>query len=110
MMPKPPVWISTRRIPWPNRVNEVPVSVTARPVTQTEEVAVNRASTTLRLFWVVAWGRRSRQVPATIIARKPKTVAGPGEPKKRLAMVIKLDRFMGICGFSSMVKKTKLLV
>ena len=99
MMPRPPVWISVRIIVWPNRVNEVPVSVTLRPVTQTAEVDVNRASTKFNPLPVpvVAWGKRSRPAPAKIIARNPKTVAGPGERKTGSPWVVNFSLNMVFC-------------
>ncbi len=43
MIPRPPNWISSRMTDWPTRVYWA-VSTVIRPVTQTAEVAVNRAS------------------------------------------------------------------
>ena len=45
MIPRPPTWISSSITTWPNGDQYVPVSTTARPVTQTHEVAVNSADT-----------------------------------------------------------------
>ncbi len=45
MIPRPPAWISTRRIACPNGVNAVRVSTTVSPVTQEALAEVKRAST-----------------------------------------------------------------
>ncbi len=42
--PRPPSWISARIITWPVIVKSLPVSSTARPVTQTAEFDVKSAS------------------------------------------------------------------
>ncbi len=43
MMPSPPNWKRRSSTPWPRGVNQVAVSTTVRPVTQTALVAVKRA-------------------------------------------------------------------
>ena len=42
MKPRPPIWIISRIIHWPNMLQCRPVSTTERPVTQVADVAVNR--------------------------------------------------------------------
>jgi cytochrome P450 len=49
MMPSPPVWMRMRRMVCPNRVKPA-VSTVERPVTQTADVAVKRASIGERRF------------------------------------------------------------
>ena len=44
MTPSPPSWMRARMTDWPKPLNAVAVSTTTRPVTQTAEVDVNRAS------------------------------------------------------------------
>ncbi len=70
MIPSPPNWNRTRITAWPNGVKYVAVSWTIRPVTQTPDVAVKRAST--REIWpdFVLKGRRRRKVPPNMATIK----------------------------------------
>ena len=69
--PKPPIWISSRMTICPNTLQVETVGTVTRPVTQTEVVAVNRASTkeTDAPLTVLKGSMRS-SVPMTIAARK----------------------------------------
>ena len=49
MIPSPPIWKRTSVTIWPAKERSFPISMTARPVTQTAEAEENRASTKLRL-------------------------------------------------------------
>jgi len=70
--PSPPICIRIRITIWPNKVNITPVFSTVKPVTHTDEVAVNKASTGLRLpLEVVAMGRANKMVPIAITEAKP---------------------------------------
>ena len=71
IVPIPPIWIRARIHPRPNKDQLVAVSLTTSPVTQTAEVAVNRAS----LKCVMDPSREEtgsirRIVPVRIMARK----------------------------------------
>ena len=70
MMPKPPIWISSRMTLCPNREKLVEISVTVRPVMQTALVAIKRASIKLSGASSVVRGSMSSTVPSRIRARK----------------------------------------
>jgi hypothetical protein len=64
MYPSPPTWIKARITPWPKGDQKWGVSTTIRPVTQTAEVAVNRAAIRGGLSpTAVAYGSMRRPVP-----------------------------------------------
>jgi len=66
IMPIPPVWISSRIIIFPNKLN-CEVSTVISPVTHVAEVAVNKASMKeRRLFPSQAKGNSSKIVPTII--------------------------------------------
>jgi len=70
MRPRPPSWIRTRITICPKSVKEEPVSRTVRPVTQTAEVEVKRASIKEISPDVVEKGSMSRNAPASIAVMK----------------------------------------
>jgi hypothetical protein len=87
--PRPPAWMSPRITSCPKRVNSVPVSRTARPVTQVALVAVNRASIQpMDRSGGVAAGSFRSAVPRRMSTRKlPISILrGPG-PVARMARV-----------------------
>lgn len=71
--PSPPSWIRSRRTIWEASVKSLPVSTTVKPVTQTAEVAVKRASTTLKGCGPALNSKR-RKDPEPISVRKPSTI------------------------------------
>ena len=72
MKPRPPIWMRTMMTTCPKREKVTPVFTTVRPVTQTAEVAVNRASTKPRLsLSFVATGRVRSKAPSRTTAKKP---------------------------------------
>ncbi|MGP5731971.1 hypothetical protein [Arthrobacter rhombi] len=80
MTPKPPIWIRARMTTWPKPVQYVGVSTVMRPVTHTDDVAVNKASKASappgpRL----EIGSISSTVPMTSAVKKPATIAKAGE-------------------------------
>jgi hypothetical protein len=79
MIPKPPIWKRKMVITCPNVLKSLPISMTTRPVTQTPEVEVKRASTKRRLPWVVEKGNQRRIPPARITAAKLRTNILAGE-------------------------------
>ena len=79
IMPSPPVWIRTISINCPNGLKVVPVSTTVRPVTQTADVEVNRASTNPSRPMVDAWGSISKQIPVKMRNANPKIVVQAGD-------------------------------
>lgn len=92
--PSPPNWNNMSNTTCPKVVSWVPVSMTARPVTQVAEVAINKASIKDIFPDVEEMGRLSRNVPAVISIMNPKdkTLGGVilNPPKFRLANVILL--------------------
>src|SRR5687767_7061862 len=73
--PTPPNWIIPRIAAWPNVDQYEPVSTTTRPVTQTAEVAVKRA--TLNGGdepLAVETGSIRSKVPSAITPAKPNTI------------------------------------
>lgn len=71
MIPKPPTWIKKRITISPNKVKELPVSITANPVTVVAEAAVNKASIQ-DIECVVAIGSFNKNVPSKIKQNKIK--------------------------------------
>ncbi len=71
----------------------MPVSATARPVTQLADVEVKSASINPRLFPVVAAGDIRRTVPMEIRIKKPIIEARSGKLKKVLEIRIILNMF-----------------
>ncbi len=70
MMPSPPSWMSARMTVCPKPLKAVAVSTTTRPVTQTAEVAVNRASTKPMRPPRALGGSQSRTPPMKMAGRK----------------------------------------
>jgi hypothetical protein len=62
-------------------LKSLPTSITAKPVTQTAEVEVKRASTNRRWFWVAAKGNQRRIPPVRITAAKLRTKILVGEKR-----------------------------
>ena len=83
IMPRPPTAAPAMMTAWPKGDQAVAVSTVVSPVTQTAEVAVNRASTRLAPRWPpgVAIGRRSRTVTTAIMAAKTATASRAGEKR-----------------------------
>ncbi len=79
MIPRPPIWMRSMMTIWPKGEKYVAVSTTIRPVTQTADVAVKKASTRERSLpgWT-AMGSESRIVPNRISAAKPETSTWAG--------------------------------
>ena len=75
MTPSPPIWISRRITACPNSDQYVAVSCTMSPVTQTAEVAVNRALGKLVTVPADAeTGSISSRLPSKITARNPSRI------------------------------------
>ena len=73
--PMPPVWIRSRMTACPNPDHACQVSLTTRPVTQTAEVAVNRASAGGHgAAWEEAAGVISSSVPVNMIIANPNNI------------------------------------
>jgi hypothetical protein len=70
MIPKPPIWKRTSVTIWPAKERSFPISIEARPVTQTAEAEEKRASTKLRWPRPAANGSQSRIAPAMISSAK----------------------------------------
>ena len=84
MKPRPPSWMRTRMTTCPKAVQWVPVSRTTRPVTQTADVAVKKASRR-GVTWpsVAANGSISSSVPMAMRSAKPRTSTSAGEGGRR---------------------------
>ena len=79
MMPSPPSWMSSMMTTCPNGLQNVGVSTTVSPVTQTAEVAVNSASTNDGDSpAAVEIGSISSAVPTSTAEPKPTTTACSG--------------------------------
>ena len=84
MKPSPPSWMSTRMVTCPSGFQYVPVSRTTRPVTQTAEVAVKRASTRgVHCPETDARGDIRMSVPMAMSRAKPRTRTADGEAGRR---------------------------
>jgi hypothetical protein len=87
MIPSPPSWMRARITDWPKPLNAVAVSTTTRPVTQTAEVAVNRASMkAMRPPRALAGSQRS--TPPARTARKKLRARARAGRKKRCCRVL----------------------
>ncbi len=87
MIPSPPTWISSSITTWPNGDQYVPVSTTARPVTQTHEVAVKSAVRNGALLSpALANGSTSSAVPIAITVANEYAMSRSGccAPRRRL--------------------------
>jgi hypothetical protein len=72
MTPRPPICIKIRITIWPKSDQYAAVSLTIRPVTQTADVAVKKASSNdVQQRALDETGSISRNVPSRITARKP---------------------------------------
>lgn len=79
MMPNPPTWMRQRITISPKVLQCAAVSTTTSPVTQTAEVDVNSASTSVAEPWPSrAQGSASSPVPTMITAAKPSTTIWAG--------------------------------
>jgi hypothetical protein len=86
MMPKPPTWMSARITPSPNPLQYVPVSTTAKPVTQTADVEVNRAvSTPAPVPSSAAGGSANSTAPSRITTANAVTTVRAGCPANSLS-------------------------
>lgn len=84
MMPKPPSWISARITTLPKGLQKTAVSTTTSPVTQTAEVAVNRASIGgVQVPSLDEIGSMSSSVPAMITAPNPAAMTWAGARLRR---------------------------
>jgi len=79
IMPNPPIWKRKMVMTWPKTLRSLPISMTTRPVTQTEEQDVNRASTKRRSPFDADEGSQRRIPPARITAAKLKTKIRVGD-------------------------------
>jgi hypothetical protein len=71
-----------------------PVSMTIRPVTQTAEVEVKRASTTLRWSFVAEKGNQRRIPPVIITAAKLRTkILAGGKCREKKVLILRRTRF-----------------
>jgi hypothetical protein len=92
MIPSPPSWMRARMTAWPKPLKAVAVSTTTRPVTQTAEVAVNRASTkAIRPPRALA-GSQRRTPPARMARTKLRARARAGWKNRFLKMASALLR------------------
>ena len=76
MRPIPPSWMRKIITIWPKKLNSLPVSHTARPVTQEAEVAVNKASIGCAhcpLAWEI--GRVKSKAPNSIKKTKERPIS-----------------------------------
>ena len=72
MIPSPPNWISPRITIFPNTLQVVAVGTVTRPVTHTDVVAVNNASSQYTPFPLAdETGRHKRSVPSMITTPNP---------------------------------------
>jgi hypothetical protein len=95
MIPNPPVWIRNIVITCPTRERSFPVSMTTRPVTQTAEVEVKRASTNRRFPMVAEKGNHRRIPPVRMTATKLRTKILVGERCLEKKVLIRIRSFIG---------------
>jgi len=96
MIPNPPIWNRKMVITWPSVERSFPTSVTTRPVTQTAEVEVKRASTKRRDPLVAEKGNQRRMPPARITPAKLKTKILAGDKCLEKKVLILTEILIGI--------------
>jgi hypothetical protein len=92
IIPSPPIWKREMVITWPRVVRSFPLSITTRPVTQTAEVEVKRASIKVRGPFVAENGNRRRRAPSRMTAAKLRTKILEGEKclEKKVLILIRI--------------------
>jgi hypothetical protein len=95
MIPNPPIWKRKMVITWPTVVRSCPRSITTRPVTQTAEVEVKRASKNRRGSLVVEKESHRRMVPVMMTDAKLRTKILGGERCLEKKVLIRMRIFIG---------------
>jgi hypothetical protein len=85
---------------WPANERSFPMSMDARPVTQTAEAEVKRASTKERGFFAAEKEDHRRKLPAKIKAAKLRTKILSGERNREKIPLLNIEFFIrAMCSF-----------
>jgi len=96
MIPNPPIWKRKMVITWPMRERSFPTSITTRPVTQTAEAEVKRASTKRRESLAAEKVKQRRMAPVMITPAKLRIKILEGERRLEKKFLILIWTFIGL--------------